>query len=306
MQLSRRTLLKLASAAAAYLTMPDLLADTPPSVMLKRAIPRSGEMLPVIGLGTYIVFDVAPTASEAAELKQVLKIFVAGGGRLVDSSPMYGLAEGTVGTLAAELGLRESLFLATKVWISGRQAGVDQMRASLRLLRTQRLDLMQVHNLLDVATHLKTLRELKQSGAIRYLGITHYHSGAYRELEKLLQTRDYDFVQLNYSLAERDAEQRLLGVAADSGTAVIVNRPFAHGQLFGAVQGKPLPAWAADFDCASWAQFFLKYVLSQPAVTCVIPGTGKARHMRDNVAAGSGRMPDAAMRSRMVEHLRSL
>jgi aryl-alcohol dehydrogenase-like predicted oxidoreductase len=306
MQLSRRDVLKLAGAAATYFTMSNVLADTAPSVMIRRAIPRSGEMLPVIGLGTYIVFDVPPTATEAAELRQVLRLFVAGGGRLVDSSPMYGLAEGTVGALAAELNLHRSLFLATKVWTSGRQAGADQMRASLKLLRAQRIDLMQVHNLLDVATHLKTLRELKHSGMIRYLGITHYHAGAYRELEKLLQTRDYDFVQFNYSLAERDAEQRLLGVAADSGTAVIVNRPFAQGQLFGAVKGKALPAWAAEFDCASWAQFFLKYVVSHPAVTCVIPGTGKARHMSDNLGAGSGRQPDAATRTRMAEYVSSM
>ena len=305
MQLSRRDLLKLTSAAATCLAVPGVLADASP-VMIKRAIPRSGEMLPVIGLGTYIVFDVAPAAPAAAELREVLRVFVAGGARLVDSSPMYGLAEGTVGALAAELGVHPSLFLATKVWTSGRNAGLDQMRASLRLLRARRLDLMQVHNLLDVSTHLSSLRELKQAGAIRYLGITHYHSGAYRELEKLLQTRDWDFVQLNYSLAERDAEQRLLGVAAETGTAVIVNRPFAHGQLFAAVKGKPLPAWAAEFDCASWAQFFLKFVLSDPVVTCVIPGTGNARHMRDNLAAGNGRLPDVATRKRMIEHIRSL
>jgi aryl-alcohol dehydrogenase-like predicted oxidoreductase len=173
-------------------------------------------------------------------------------------------------------------------------------------MRTKRLDLMQVHNLLDVATHLKSLRELKREGLVRYIGVTHYHSGAYAELEKLLRTREYDFVQLNYSLAERDAEQRLLGVAADTGTAVIANRPFAHGQLFGAVRGKALPAWAAEFDCRTWAQFFLKYVLSHAAVNCVIPGTGKAQHMSDNIAAGKGRLPDAAMRARMVEHLRSV
>ncbi len=306
MQLSRRAALKMLGATGALLAMNNTQADPLAATMLKRAIPRSGEQVPVIGLGTYIVFDAAPSSAEAMELRQVLKLFVAGGGRVVDSSPMYGLAEGTLGTLAAELGLQRSLFVATKVWTSGRQAGMDQMRASLKLLRAQRLDLMQVHNLLDLATHLTSLRELKREGVIRYLGITHYHSGAYRELEKLLQTRDYDFVQFNYSLAERDAEQRLLGVAADSGTAVIVNRPFAQGQLFGAVQGKPLPAWAAEFDCASWAQFFLKYVLSQPAVTCVIPGTGKARHMSDNLLAGSGRLPDAAMRGRMVEHLSSV
>lgn len=299
----RKTLALLgAGAAMAIKNMPAYPATTP---MIRRAIPRSGEQLPVIGLGTYIVFDVAPDTPEIAALKEVLKIFVAGGGSLVDSSPMYGRAEATVGTLAADLKLHPSLFLATKVWTSGRQAGIRQMQDSLRRMRTQRLDLMQVHNLLDLATHVQTLREWKQAGTIRYLGITHYHSGAYRDLERLLQTRDYDFVQFNYSLAERDAEARLLAVAADTGTAVIVNRPFAQGELFSKIKGRELPPWAAEFDCASWAQFFLKYILAQPAVTCVIPGTGQSRHMLDNLKAGSGRLPDAVQRKRMVELLKT-
>lgn len=277
-----------------------------PSSSLKRTIPRTGELLAVIGLGTYIVFDVAPEAPEAAELRQVLKLFGAGGGKLVDSSPMYGRAEGTMGRLAAELNLHPSLFLATKVWVSGRQAGIDQMRTSLRLMRTKRIDLMQVHNLLDVTTHLRTLREWKQAGAIRYMGITHYNSGAYRELEQLLKTRDYDFVQFNYSLAEREAETRLLSIAAETGTAVIVNRPFAQGELFARVKGKPLPPWAMEFNCDSWAQFFLKYIIAHPAVTCVIPGTGKASHMADNLKAGAGKLPDSILRRRMVDLVQSL
>jgi len=274
--------------------------------MLRRAIPRSGELLPAIGLGTYIVFDVAPNAPEMAELREVLKTFVAGGASVVDSSPMYGHAESAVGKLASELALRPSLFLATKVWTTGREAGIRQMQDSLRLLRTQRIDLMQVHNLLDLATHLKTLREWKRAGTIRYLGITHYHSGAYGELERLLKTRDYDFVQFNYSLAEREAETRLLPLAAETGTAVIINRPFAQGELFASVRNQALPAWAAEFDCASWAQFFLKYILAHPAVTCVIPGSGKVRHMTDNLAAGKGRLPDAAQRKRMAALIQSL
>lgn len=281
------------------IAMTNTPANAAAPAMIKRPIPKSGEALPVIGLGTYLVFDVASNAPEANELKEVLKTFVAGGGSLVDSSPMYGRAEGAVGELAGDLA--PSLFLATKVWTSGRQAGIDQMQASLRLLRTRRIDLMQVHNLLDLATHLKTLREWKKAGTIRYLGITHYHSGAYPELEKLLKSRDFDFVQFNYSLAERDAEARLLAVAADSGTAVVINRPFAQGELFGKVKGRPLPDWAAEFDCASWAQFFLKYIVAQPAVTCVIPGTGNVRHMRDNLQAGAGRLPDARQRKRMLE-----
>ena len=190
MQPVRRTLLKLAGSASALMTLPSLSAQPAASAMLKRVIPKNGEHLPVIGLGTYIVLDVAPKAPELAELKKVLTTFVAGGASVVDSSPMYGRAEAVTGELAAAAGLRDSLFLATKVWTSGRQAGIDQMQASLRLLRTRRIDLMQVHNLLDLATHMKTLREWKESGTIRYLGITHYHAGAYPELEKLLKTRD--------------------------------------------------------------------------------------------------------------------
>ena len=257
--------------------------------------------MPVIGLGTWQTFDVPANAPAMADLREVLKVFVAGGGKLVDSSPMYGRAEGAVGDAAGATGLLPELFLATKVWVSGRQAGIEQMQASLRLLRTPRIDLMQVHNLLDIATHMKTLREMKEAGTIRYLGITHYHAGAHRELEKLLKTRDYDFVQFNYSMAERDAETRLFSAAADSGTAVIINRPFATGELFARVRGRELPAWAAEFDCGSWAQVCLKYIVAQPAVTCVIPGTGTPHHMSDNLKAGSGRLPDAQQRRRMLE-----
>ncbi len=304
-QNTRRALLRLLGGASALLTMPVLSAQPAASTLLRRAIPKSGEQLPVIGLGTYQVFDVAPAAPAWSELKEVLTTFVAGGGSLVDSSPMYGRAESVVGELAAALALRDSLFLATKVWTSGSQAGMRQMQDSLRLMRTRRIDLMQVHNLLDLATHLKTLREWKEAGTLRYLGITHYHAGAYGELEQLLKTRAYDFVQFNYSLAEREAEQRLLAVAAETGTAVIINRPFAQGELFGKVRGKALPAWAAEFDCDSWAQFFLKYIVAHPAVTCVIPGTGKVRHMADNLKAGAGRLPDERLRRRMVELMQS-
>lgn len=288
------------------MTMTNPSAARAATPLVKRTIPKSGEQLPVIGLGTYMVFDVAPAAPELAELKEVLTTFVAGGARLIDSSPMYGRAEAVAGDLSTALALQASLFLATKVWTSGREAGIRQMQDSLRLLRTRRIDLMQVHNLLDLATHLKTLREWKEAGTIRYIGITHYHAGAYRDLEKLLKTRDYDFVQFNYSLAEREAEQRLLTVAAESDTAVIINRPFAQGELFAKVKGRELPAWAAEFDCDSWAQFFLKYIVAHPAVTCAIPGTGKVRHMTDNLKAGAGRLPDERMRKRMVEFIQSL
>lgn len=276
------------------------------SALLRRALPRGGEQLPVVGLGTWQVLDVAAHGPEMAELREVMREFIAAGAAVIDTSPMYGRAEARVGDLTTAPGVREKLFLATKVWTSGRQAGIEQMRASMKLMHAEKLDLIQVHNLLDVATHTKTLREWKQDGSVRYLGITHYHAGAYAELEKLLRTRDYDFVQFNYSLAEREAEARLLGAAADSGTAVIVNRPFAQGGLFPRVRGKALPAWAAEFDCASWAQFFLKYIIAHPAVTCVIPGTGKLAHLRDNLKAGAGRLPDAKMRQRMAAHIEAL
>ena len=290
--------------AGALMTMTKISTGHAATPLIRRTIPKSGEQLPVVGLGTYIVLDVAPAAPEVAELKDVLSTFVAGGASLIDSSPMYGRAEAMVGELSTALALQSSLFLATKVWTSGRDAGIRQMRDSLRLMRTSRIDLMEVHNLLDHDTHFKTLREWKAAGTIRYIGITHYHAGAYRELEKLLKTRDYDFVQFNYSLAEREAEQRLLATAAESGTAVIINRPFAQGELFAQVKGRELPAWAAEFDCDSWAQFFLKYIVAHPAVTCVIPGTGKVRHMIDNLKAGAGRLPDERMRKRMADLIR--
>ena len=304
---TRRRALKLIGGATALLAMPELGTTAAASAgMLKRPIPRSGELLPAVGLGTWQTFDVGPDDAARAELREVLRQLPALGGSVVDSSPMYGESERVVGDLTAELGIRDRLFFATKVWTSGREAGIRQMETSFRLMRTKRMDLMQVHNLLDLGHHLPTLREWKAAGKIRYLGITHYHSGAYGELERLVKTREYDFVQFNYSMDEREAEARLLPLCGDSGTAVLVNRPFSQAGLFGKVRGKPLPPWAQELDCASWAQFFLKYILSHPAVTCVIPGTRRVAHLKDNLQAGVGRLPDAALRRRMVEHLQSL
>ncbi|MGH8641037.1 MAG: aldo/keto reductase [Burkholderiales bacterium] len=271
--------------------------------LLQRKIPRSGEMLPAVGVGTWQTFDVGADAPERAELKEVLRLLVEGGGSVIDSSPMYGRAEAVVGDLSSDAELRARLFLATKVWASGRESGIRQMETSLRLMRAERMDLMQVHNLQDVAVHAGTLREWKDAGRIRYSGITHYHAGAYAELERLVKTREWDFVQFNYSMAERDAEKRLLPLCAASGVAVIVNRPFSQGSLFPRVKGKGVPAWAAEFDCASWAQFFLKYILSHPAVTCAIPGTRRVAHLKDNLQAGRGRLPDGKTRRRMVEYV---
>lgn len=276
------------------------------AALVMRPIPRSGERLPAVGLGTWQTFDVGQSPAERAELRNVLQTLVDDGASVVDSSPMYGRAEGVVGDLAAALHLRDRLFIATKVWTRGHEAGIRQMENSFKLLRTTRIDLMQVHNLLDLATHMKTLREWKTAGRIRYLGITHYHEGAHRDLERLVKTREYDFVQFNYSMTEREAEDRLLPACAASGTAVIVNRPFAQSNLFGAVKGKPLPPWAAEFDCSSWGQFFLKYILGHPAVTCIIPGTRRVAHLKDNLQAGRGRLPDAATRKRMVDYFERL
>jgi diketogulonate reductase-like aldo/keto reductase len=219
---------------------------------------------------------------------------------------MYGSSESVAGDLVAELGARKRLFIATKVWTSGRDAGIRQMEESFGKLRVERMDLMQVHNLLDVATHTKTLQEWKQKGRLRYIGITHYSSSAYDTIERLLKSKQYDFLQINYSLEEPESEKRLLPLAAELGSAVIINRPFAEGALFRRVKGKALPAWAQELGIASWAQYFLKWIVSHPAVTCAIPGTGKPEHMKDNLAAGYGRVPDAAARRRMADFFHSL
>ena len=267
---------------------------------LERPVPSSGEKIPAVGLGTWRTFDVGASATERAPLTDVLRRFAELGGRVVDSSPMYGAAESVVGDLATDLAITDKLFLATKVWTSGRDAGVTQMEQSLRRLRTQRLDLMQIHNLLDWRTHLRTLREWKAAGRARYVGVTHYTSSAYDELERVLRGEPLDFVQVNYSLGEREAERRILPLARDRGVAVLANRPFSEGGLFQRVRGRPVPGWAAEFDCESWAQFFLKWILAHSAVTCVIPATSRPEHLVDNMKAGTGNLPDAATRERMA------
>jgi diketogulonate reductase-like aldo/keto reductase len=267
--------------------------------ILQRPIPSSRETLPAVGLGTWRAFDVGAAAAERAPLEAVLRRLVELGGRVVDSSPMYGAAESVVGDLATKLKITDTLFLATKVWTSGQRAGVEQLEQSLRRLRTRRLDLMQIHNLLDWRTHLRTLREWKEAGRIRYLGVTHYTASGYDELERVLSDETLDFVQINYSLGEREAERRILPLAQDRRVAVIVNRPFLDGALFREVRGRALPPWAAELGCESWAQFFLKWILAHPAVTCVIPGTSRPEHVADNMKAGVGILPDSATRERM-------
>ena len=301
--ISRREWLRLALGMGAV-TLTGVAAASPS--IRKRLIPRSGELLPVVGLGTWQTFDVGQGESERAPLQAVLRELVRGGGKVVDSSPMYGRSESVVGDLAAELHVRDQLFLATKVWTNGMDAGIRQMEQSFRRLRTQRIDLMQVHNLVDWRTHLTTLRRWKEQGKVRYIGITHYTESAHDDLAAVHEAEKLDFLQVNYSLAERGAEGRLLPLVAEQGVAVIVNRPFAQGQLFRKVRGRPLPPWAAEIGCATWAQFFLKFVIGHPAVTCVIPGTSKVRHLIDNMQAGFGPLPDAAMRRRMVQTVAEL
>jgi diketogulonate reductase-like aldo/keto reductase len=268
--------------------------------MLTRPIPSTGEAMPVIGLGTWRAFDVGTGAATRQPLREVLRLFLDGGGRLIDSSPMYGRAEAVTGDLLAEMPGQPRPFLATKVWTTGGERGVEQMRRSAQLLRSEVIDLMQIHNLVDWRTHLVTLRRMKDEGRIRYIGITHYTTGALPELARILvREPGIDFVQLGYSLATPAAETEMLPVAASHGIAVIANQPLERGELFRRVRGRPLPDWADEFDCASWAQLFLKYVLAEPAVTCVIPATGNVDHIKDNLAAGSGRLPDVRQRQKI-------
>jgi diketogulonate reductase-like aldo/keto reductase len=300
----RRTVLKLGAVSLASLLMPE--SARAEAALLTRKIPSTGEALPAVGLGTWQAFDVAGDGAGIAEARDTLRALVAAGARVIDSSPMYGSAESVAGQLVQELAIRERLFVATKVWTEGRNAGRAQMDASMKKLRVERLDLMQVHNLVDTGTHLDTLSEWKAAGRVRYVGVTHYHAGAHAALEKVVRSGAVQFVQVNYSLAEPEADRRLLQAAADSGVAVIVNRPFAEGALFGRVKGKPLPAWAGELGCANWAQFFLKWILGHPAVTCAIPGTRNPKHVVDNAGAARAPLPDAAARRRMAEHFASL
>jgi diketogulonate reductase-like aldo/keto reductase len=272
--------------------------------MLTRPIPSSGEAMPVVGLGTWRAFDVGGDASVRSALGEVLRLLLNAGGRMIDSSPMYGRAEGVTGNLLAELDARAPpAFLATKVWTTGRERGIDQMRRSAELLHRDVIDLMQIHNLVDWRTHLASLRRMKEEGTVRYIGITHYTTGALPELARILRAEPgIDFVQLGYSLATRAVEAELLPIAAERGIAVIANQPLERGDLFRRVRGRALPDWAGDFDCASWAQLFLKYVLGAPAVTCAIPATGNPAHMHDDLGAGFGRLPDARQRRQIRDY----
>lgn len=266
--------------------------------MLRRKIPSAvdGESIPVVGMGTWNTFDVGGGAQEREPLKKVLEVFYAAGARLIDSSPMYGNAEKVTGDLVQQLGT----FFATKVWTSGRDKGLAQIERSMRSMKVERLDLLQIHNLLDWRTHAPSLRQLKSEGKIRYAGVTHYTVGAHDELESVLRAAPFEFAQFNYSIGTRAAEQRLLPYCQERGIGVLINRPFEEGALFTRVGNRKLPGYAKELGCTSWAQLFLKFIVSHPAVTCVIPATSRAEHMQDNLQAGFGPMPDAAMRERMA------
>jgi diketogulonate reductase-like aldo/keto reductase len=300
--LTRRRFLQGMGVAAAVPFVPAAARATAKEP-IKKAIPSTGERIPVIGLGTSRTFDAAPGAARAA-LVPVLQAFFDRGGALIDSSPMYGAAEEVVGELLRAT-RHGDVFAATKVWTDGKQAGVEQMERSRSLWGVPRFDLMQIHNLRDWRTHLETLKEWKAKGSIRYIGITTSHGRMHDELEAALRQEPFDFVQLSYNLEDREVERRLLPVAAERGVAVLVNRPFQLGGLFEKVRGKPLPPWAKELDIASWGQFFLKFAVSHPAVTCAIPATTKVKHMEDNMGAGFGRLPDATARERMVRFVQA-
>jgi aryl-alcohol dehydrogenase-like predicted oxidoreductase len=304
--MNRRTFILRAGALAAGLALAprELLGQV--RTPIRRPIPSSGELLPVMGMGTSQTFDVGDDPAVRAGLAEVLEVFFANGGTLIDSSPMYGRAESVVGDLLATSGRAPTVFAATKVWTDGRANGIAQMRESMQRMGVEVMDLMQIHNLRDWQTHLPVLKEWKQQGRLRFMGITTSHGRDHEALEGILRREDFDFVQFSYNLEDRAVEERLLPLAADRGIATLINRPFQRGGLFRRVKGAALPAWSAEFDCTSWGQYFLKFVASHPAVTCVIPATSKVHHMQDNMGAGFGRLPEAAMRQRMLAHYASL
>lgn len=305
--LTRRRFLQALMAAGACV-VPAVRAAGPASVPLMRAIPGTGDRIPAIGMGTWQTFDVGGDRYLVADRAEVLRTFFELGGGLVDSSPMYASSEAVLGQCLAQLPPAQArgLIAATKVWTPGQWFGQRQMEKSRELWGVPRFDVMQIHNMLDWETHLETLKAWKAEGRIRYIGITTSHGRRHEDLAAALETEPFDFVQFTYNVLDREAEQRLLPLAAERGMAVIINRPFRRGGLFGVVRGQPLPAWAAEFDCANWAQFFLKFIISHPAVTCAIPATSRVDHMRENMGALHGRLPDAALRQRMVRLVESM
>jgi diketogulonate reductase-like aldo/keto reductase len=307
-QFSRRDAIRILSTSAALAAASSYAghsqpADTPKTRphILTRRIPSSGEQLPVIGLGTWQVFDVDASPEKRNPLEEVLKIFHEMGGTVIDSSPMYGKSEAVVGDLITKLNLRPKLFIATKVWTTGKEKGVTQMEESENKLQAKPLDLIQVHNLVDTDMHLETLNEWKKQKRVKYIGITHYTAAKHDDVCKALEKHKVDFLQINYSVGEREAEDRVLPLAKEKGVAILANRPFVSGAAFKKLKDKPVPEWAKEIDCDSWAQLMLKFVISHPAITCAIPATSKPDHMRDNMKACTGRLPDEAMRAKIAE-----
>jgi len=305
MQISRRDFLKTTAGIGAAMMLPGSFATAQGSPLLQKKIPSSGEMIPIIGLGTARRYEEVKTEAEKIPLRETILKFKEVGLKVIDSSPSYGNAETVVGEIIDGLKIRDSLFLATKVSLrsGGREAGVEQIERSFKRFRTNMIDLIAVHNLLDTLTQLSTLREMKTTGRIRYVGITTSFDNQYGEFERIMKNQTLDFIQVDYALDNRDAGDRIIPLAADRGMAVMINLPFGRGRLFNAVQGKKLPEWASEFDCATWAQFFLKYIVSHPAITCAVPGMAKAEYVSDNLGAARGRLPDAAMRRRMEQFI---
>lgn len=304
-KLSRREWMQLSVALGAGAILPNTLSASlmnKPADILQRAIPGTKELLPIIGMGTWQTFDIGEGKEQRTQMRDILRAFYKRGGRVLDSSPMYGRSEDVLGDLTADLKLLGQFFMATKVWTSGANQGIQQMKSSMSKMRTQPMDLMQVHNLVDVKTHLRTLSEWKAAGKIRYIGLTHYVVSAHDDLERLIRSEEIDFIQVNFSIQTRNAEKRLLAIAQDHEVGVLINRPYEGGNLFRRMKGKALPEWAAEWDISSWGQFFLKYIVSHPAVTCAIPATSKLHHLEDNMGAAFGRLPDENTRKKMVQY----
>jgi aryl-alcohol dehydrogenase-like predicted oxidoreductase len=305
MNIDRRTAIKAGFGLGVAMLWPrdGLLAQAQP--LIQKKIPSSGESIPVIGIGTARRYEEVKSEAEKAPLRDTIRQFQALGGKVIDSSPSYGTAEAVIGEVVEGLKIRGSLFLATKVSLRnvGREEGIKQIEESFKKYRTNKLDLIAVHNLRDTETQLRTLREMKQAGRIRYVGITTSFDNQYGEFEQTMKKETLDFIQVDYALDNRDAGERIIPLAGDRGIAVMINLPFGRGRLFNAVQGKKLPEWASEFDCQSWVQFFLKYIVSHPAITCAVPGMAQAKYVVDNLGAARGRLPDAAMRRRMEQFI---
>ena len=305
MDIQRRNVIKagLALGGAMFLPSFELRAQAQP--LIQKKIPSSGESIPIIGIGTARRYEEIKSDAEKVPLRETIRQFQALGGKVIDSSPSYGTAEAVVGELAEGLKVRDSLFLATKVSLRnvGRAEGIKQIEESFKKLRTSKIDLIAVHNLRDTDTQLRTLREMKQAGRIRYVGITTSFDNQYGEFEQVIKKETLDFIQVDYALDNRDAGERIIPLAGDRGMAVMINLPFGRGRLFNAVQGKKLPEWASEIDCQSWPQFFLKYIVSHPAITCAVPGMARPEYVVDNLGAARGRLPDGAMRRKMEQFI---